>query len=241
MAESDPTWKIATKPSEGALVYLWKIIGARWSPRQLCRVGNANCERRQDLYYQWHEESCHKRAGAGVGVNTQEVRDQGHATASHLVAGQRVLVEYRHCTHDLGTLWLGRTVANQKWNGACVKSAKQACKEAKKKFVKVDKTRFDEKDYMVAVQWLELDGDNGLGQDYVMQSQTAYIFNSTELRLAGFGVQQTAGPVAYNSRERRGEQAGKMSQIMAAQKWLLPADVRLRAETACRGLLEDSE
>ena len=51
----------------------------------------------------------------------------------------------------------GEAGINQKWNGACVKSANRACQDAKKEFVKMDEVHFDEKNYMV-------DLDNRLGQ-----------------------------------------------------------------------------
>ena len=54
-----------------------------------------------------------------------------------------MLVQYRKCAYDLEALWLSRKVANQKWNGVCVKSAKEACKDVKIFCLRVDKVRFN--------------------------------------------------------------------------------------------------
>ena len=49
-----------------------------------------------------------------------------------------------------------------------------------------------------------------------------------------FEMEQTAGPRLVNSRDRRAGQALEFAEIKAAQKWLLSAETKLRAEGACR-------
>lgn len=206
-------------------------------PAALRGVG-ANCVRSGEAYHQWHGESCLRRAGAGVGANLQEVRGAGHKHAASLVPGTWVLVESRQCTHDVGLgLWLGLTVPMDEWGGDCKREVTDEVLGGRKyMFVgkKGAQTRYDKGNVMVAVQWLEVRGDNGTGVDYGLDFAAVDMFNSTELRHAAFEMEQKAGPRLINARARRKGQALELAQIKAEQRWWLPPEVMLVAEGACR-------
>jgi hypothetical protein len=83
---------------------------------------------------------------------------------------------------------------------------------------------------MVAVQWF---GENDDGE-YFQDAPFIDIFNSSELRLAGFAASQSRGPRQVNSRPRRGDQAAHQAELEAEAAWRVPAEALLAAEGACR-------
>ena len=149
--------------------------------------------------------------------------------------GQWVLVEARTCTHDTGELWLGRTVACSLWrSNPCKRLAanEMARDQAKKKMHEI---MFDRKDYMVAVQWYKNVPDDEEELLYVREEPKIWIFNSTELRLAAFRMEQVEGARPINVRPRRGGAAEDMEEIEQGQKWRISVETKLRAFEACRG------
>ena len=185
-------------------------------------AGCAGCVRASDPFYQWRDESCHQHEGAGVGANLQEVRRAGHRTASELVVGTWVLIEVRERTHDMGELWLGRCVAVAEW--------KQVVLPAGRKWTKEYGVRWDPGDWMVAVQLFSVNDDG----EYFQDAPCIDIFNSSELRLAGFAATQSRGPRQVNTRSRRGDQAAHQAELEAEAAWCVPAEALLAAEGACR-------
>lgn len=138
-------------------------------------------------------------------------------------------------TDDVGLgLWLGLTMPMDEWGGSCTRVVDAAMLNGRK-WMKAFGVRCDPGNVLVAVQWYELCGDNGMGADYELARVIiTNVVNSSELRLAGFEMEQTAGPRLVNSRDRRAGQALEFAEIKAAQKWLLSAETKLRAEGACR-------
>ena len=171
-------------------------------------AGCAGCVRASDPFYQWRDESCHQHEGAGVGANLQEVRRAGHRSAADLVPGSWVFVEVRERTHDIGSLWLGRCVAVADWSGAC---RKKVVLPAGRRWLKEHGVRWDAGDWMIAVQWYS-ESDDG---EYFRDEPCSDIFNSSELRLAGFAASQRRGLRQVNTRPRRGDQAAHLAELEA--------------------------
>ena len=90
--------------------------------------------------------------------------------------------------------------------------------------------RWDARDWMIAVQW-HSESDDG---EYFRDETFIGIFNSSQLRLAGFPAEQSRGQRAINQRPRRGDQATHQAELDAEARWRVPATVRLEAEAACR-------
>ena len=199
--------------------------GLRWASAN--KVGCARCARASDPFYQWRDEKCHQHEGVGVGANLQEVRRAGHRSAADLVPGSWVFVEVRERTHDIGSLWLGRCVAVADWSGAC---RKKVVLPAGRRWLKEHGVRWDAGDWMIAVQWYS-ESDDG---EYFRDEPCSDIFNSSELRLAGFPAEQSRGQRAINQRPRRGDQAAHQAELDAEAGWCVPAAVLLEAEAACR-------
>jgi hypothetical protein len=135
--------------------------------------------RTPDPFYQWRGEKCHQHEGAGVGANLQEVRRAGHRSAADLVPASWVFAGVRERTNDFGTLWLERRVAVADWPGAC---RKQVVLPTGRRWLKEHGARWDAGGWMTAVQWYS-EGDGG---EYFRDEPCIDIFNSSELRLAGF-------------------------------------------------------
>ena len=146
------------------------------------------------------------------------------------------MVEYRERTHDTGELWLGKTVSNGKWSGACVRSAARDMTPAQKG-KKMHGVMFNRKDYMIAVQWYMNVPDDEEERLYVKESVPISILNSSELRLAAFEMEQVSGARPINMRARRGAQAAELDEIMENQKWRIPVETKQRAYNACRGVM----
>ena len=130
----------------------------------------------------------------------------GHRTASDLVVGTWVLVEVRERTHDMGELWLGRCLTVAEWSGSC---RKQVVLPAGRKLTKKYGVRWDAGDWMVAVQWFSVNDDG----EYFQDAPCIDIFNSSELRLAGFAATQSRGPRQVNTRSRREDQAAHQAEL----------------------------
>jgi hypothetical protein len=94
--------------------------------------------------------------------------------------------------------------------------------------------RWDCGDYMVAVKWYELEGGNGLGDDYSKGHPIVNIFNSSELRLAGFSMTQLSGERILNARARRGAQAEYQTELTAKEVRHLSSETKLIDEGGCR-------
>ena len=71
--------------------------------------------------------------------------------------------------------------------------------------------RWDAGDWMIAVQWYS-ESDDG---EYFRDEPCSDIFNSSELRLAGFPAEQSRGQRAINQRPRRGDQAAHQAELDA--------------------------
>jgi uncharacterized protein YbdZ (MbtH family) len=71
---------------------------------------------------------------------------------------------------------------------------------AGKTWMKKHGIRWDCGDYITAMQWYELEGDNGLGDDQSEGQPMVDIFNSSELRLAGFSMTQLSGERLLDAR-----------------------------------------
>lgn len=194
------------------------------------RAGLARCSRAGDPFFQWRDEKCQKYEGTGVGANIQEVRRAGHRCARDLVVGAWVLVEYRECTHDIGELWLGRCLGVPEWSQSCRKKVELP---KGKKWMKKYGSRWDEGDWMMAVQWYSEQADGS----YVQCEPHVDVCNSSELRLAGFEMTQSRGLRQINARPRRGAQAERQAELQAEAAWLLPPETRKRAEAACRAVI----
>jgi hypothetical protein len=93
-------------------------------------------------------------------------------------------------------------------------------------------------DYMVAVQWYELEGDKGLGDDYSEGQPLVEISNSSKLRPEGFSMIQLSGKRLLNARARRDAQADCQAELTAKEVWYLSPETRLLAKGACRGHMQ---
>ena len=90
-------------------------------------------------------------------------------------------------------------------------------------------SRWDEGDWMMAVQWYSEQADGS----YVQGKPHVDVFSSSELRLACFDITQSRGPRQINARPRRGAQAERQAELQAEAAWRLPPETRKRAEAAC--------
>lgn len=138
------------------------------------------CKRRGDELYEWTNKSCRASEGGDVGKPDERARARGHALAVGLPVGCWVLVECFSDPEDV--LWLGRTVAFTGFGGRC-----------SKKCVKNGKaygTMFSAGDTMVAVLWYERVPGGTQRRDFVRGKAAIDVFNSTELRLREFGMEE---------------------------------------------------
>jgi len=195
-------------------------------------AGLPSCRRASDPYFQWRDEKCQRVAGAGVGANIQEVRKAGHRRAADLVVGTWLLIEHRERTHDIGKLWLARCVAVREWSQSC---RKRVVLPKGKKWINLYGSRWDAGDWMMGVQYYS-ENDDG---SFVQGEPHLDVCNSSELRLAGFELEQSCGLRQINARPRRGEQAAHQAELEADAAWLLPPATRGIAEAACREVAED--
>lgn len=144
------------------------------------------------------------------------------------------MVEYRERRYDTGELWLGRTMANSKWRGnPCVRKASKDMLPTQKA-KKMDGVMFNRNDYMIAVQWYENVPDDEEERLYERGSPGICILNSSELRLAGFEMEQVSGPRPINMRTRRGAQAAELDEMIESQKWRISVDDKQQAYNACQ-------
>ena len=139
------------------------------------------------------------------------MRKAGHRRAEDLVVGTWLLIEHRERTHDIGKLWLARCVAVREWSQSC------------RKRVVLPKGK----------KWFNLYGSFVQGEPHLD------VCNSSELRLAGFEMEQSSGLRQINARPRRGEQAEHQAELVADAAWLLPPATREIAEAACRRVAEE--
>jgi len=72
---------------------------------------------------------------------------------------------------------------------------------------------------------------------YVKEEVDISILNSSELRLAGFEMEQVSGARPINMRARRGAQAAELDEIEAGQKWRIPVETKQRAYNASKGVM----
>jgi len=94
---------------------------------------------------------------------------------------------------------------------------------------------WDAGDWMMGVQYYS-ENDDG---SFVQGEPHLDVCNSSELRLAGFELEQSCGLRQINARPRRGEQAAHQAELEADAAWLLPPATRGIAEAACREVAED--
>jgi hypothetical protein len=144
------------------------------------------CTRAGSAFYEWSNKSCRAKTGGEAGSPDLRARTHGHALAAGIlpVGGQWVLVEAYG--DDKDELWLGKTLAFGGFNARSPRCSKKHTGQQANKFT----ARFNNGDYMVAVQWYERLCESGDGErlEFVMGERQVDVINSTELRLAGFAL-----------------------------------------------------
>ena len=123
---------------------------------------------------------------------------------------------------DEDELWLGKTLPFGDFNPRSPCCCKKYTGTQKTKYG----TRFNDKDYMVAVQWYErlTESGNGERREFVRGERAIDVINSTELRGVGVRVEKIG---ALSAGER-----GNDPEALA--KWELSRDDEAEALTWCR-------
>ena len=165
-------------------------------------------------------------------VAAQRRRESAVFSAADLVVGTWLLIEHRERTHDIGKLWLARCVAVREWSQSC---RKRVVLPKGKKWFNLYGSRWDAGDWMMGVQYYSENADGS----FVQGEPHLDVCNSSELRLAGFEMEQSSGLRQINARPRRGEQAEHQAELVADAAWLLPPATREIAEAACRRVAEE--
>ena len=170
----------------------------------------AGCARGVDdsALYEYSNKNCRVKTGTGVGGPDERARKHGHEVAAALAArdgctdvGQLVLVEAFDDNGSGEVVWLGRTVAVQRFCGKCCqKQATRAILHGGES----QSTVYSEGDYAIAVEWLERSAEDPGGLAFEPGDGVVCFVNSTELRriVDGSGVTQLGeGKVRLSRKE----------------------------------------
>jgi len=157
------------------------------------------------VLYEYSNKNCRIKRGVGVGGPDEVARKHGHQVAAALDTrggrngrggpngdvGQLVLVEAFDDNGSGDVVWLGRTVAVQRFGGKCCQ------KQTRRTTMHGDESQstvYSEGDYAIAVEWFERSADIG-GLTFEPGDGVVCFVNSTELRsiVGGSGVTVLGG------------------------------------------------
>ena len=131
--------------------------------------------------YEYANQNCRVKQGAGVGGPDELARRHGHETAAELAVagGQWVLVEAFDEDEFGDEVWLGRTVPLQRFGGKCYR---QMSKKTTLHGEESRSTAYSSGDYAIAIEWYER-VEGGLDRRaFVPGDGVVCLVNSTELR-----------------------------------------------------------
>jgi hypothetical protein len=170
--------------------------------------------------YEWRNASCRAKTGAQTSSPDKRARGHGHELAeAGLQPGQWVLVEAFCDPED--EMWLGKTVAFSDFG-----PLPSCCKRHDGGQMNVYGTRFNEGDYMIAVQWYERLAESGDGErrEFNRGERVIDVINSSELRMVDVKV-AVIGAFPVSEEADDGE---------ALIKWELDREAEAEALTWCR-------
>ena len=131
--------------------------------------------------YEYENRSCRVLDGSSVGDANDRARLRGHKLAAGLDVdgGQFVLVEAYDEDDDGDVMWLGRTVAVDRFGKKC---CKEMSHNTKLHDQESRSTMYSKGDYAIAVDWYERVADDPERRTFIRGDGIICYFNSTELR-----------------------------------------------------------
>jgi hypothetical protein len=175
-------------------------------------VGFTGCSKSNSAFYTWSNKSCRCKKGAQIAERETTLKQLGHDLAGQVQIGDWLLFEAFNDVED--EMWLTRAVAFPSRQNACtIQHNGKPCHKFN--------TRFDDGDFMMAVQFYERSPDcDDERRLFVMGEDHVDVLNSTELRGCGFMMDIA--------------QQNNQSQGVDTSVWLLPRAIEAKALLNCR-------